>query len=86
MEAFVSHPSFFADDVWVYLALVQMPDLAATTIYTIYGLYLLRPAQRADLVKKQIRIKEATGQRFGGIRSWFRKSEHLELAGDEVDN
>lgn len=40
-------------NVWLNLGLLQIPDLVSDTIYTGYGLALLKPAQRKDLIKEQ---------------------------------
>ena len=42
-------------NVWLNLGLLQIPDLVSDTIYTGYGLALLKPAQRKELMKEQRR-------------------------------
>jgi hypothetical protein len=86
VQTFISGPAIL-DDIWLYLALVQIPDLAVATIYTISGLYFLRPSQRDELkVNRMRRFGAAATREPQGIRGWFRKSGHQGLDGDDIDD
>jgi hypothetical protein len=83
-EAFISDPSNIGQNIWLYLALLQIPDLTATTIYTFYGFYLLRPSQRREVARNQ--IQELGTQTPRGIRRWFRRrGQSHGLDGDKID-
>jgi len=84
--SFTAVQAFLSDEpnVWLNLGLVQIPDLFSDTIYTVYGLTLLKPAQRKKLIKEQKRVDE-----IGGVSRrrdiWERMWRRTKRQEDEVD-
>lgn len=52
VQAFLSTPDNPGHNTWVYLALLLIPDLLATAIFTLFGVFQLRPSRRAELEKR----------------------------------
>ena len=52
VQAFLSTPDNPGHNTWVYLGLLYVPDLLATAIFTLFGVFQLRPSRRAGLEKK----------------------------------
>jgi len=52
VQSFLSTPTNPGHNTWVYLALLLLPDLLATTVFTFWGAFQLRPSHRAAIEEK----------------------------------
>src|SRR5271155_4621588 len=49
VQSFLSTVTNPGHNTWVYLALLLIPDLLATTVFTFWGAFQLRPSHRAEI-------------------------------------
>lgn len=75
-------------NIWLNFGLLQIPDLLSDTIYTVFGLALLKPAQRKELIREWKSVSGSVGvsrrrKIWERIVGRIRRSEE---AMDEVKN
>jgi hypothetical protein len=85
-SSFAAVQTFMSNEpnVWFNLGLLQIPDLISDMIYTSYGLALLKPAQRKELMKEQKRA-EGNVKVSRGRQIWERITQRIKRPEEAMD-
>ena len=70
VQAFISTPSSPGYNIWVYLILLQIPDLISTSIYVWYGLKMIPPSPLLDAAPDGSSFrspKNGQGRQYPGV-------------------